>query len=102
MDSTTKLFKVNCRLWIELLFCHHLKHLTLISGSKEDWDRDIKIFYLIVFGYAVALFIGRLLGEVSFKKDWLEIMKNIAYKEKIEEAKSYEEALALAKQRTED
>ena len=29
-------------------------------------------------------------------------MKNIAYKEKIEEAKSYEEALALAKQRTED
>ena len=71
-----------------MLFCHHLKHLTLISGSKEDWDRDIKIFYLIVFGYAVALFIGRLLGEVSFKKDWLEIMKNIAYKEKIEEEKA--------------
>ena len=76
--------------------------MTLISGSKEDWDRDVKIVYLLVFGYAVVLFIGRILGEVTFKKDWLETMKKIANKEKIEGQKSYIEALVLAKLRTED
>ena len=73
-----------------------------ISGSKEDWDRDVKIVYLLVFGYAVVLFIGRILCKVTFKKDWLETMKNIANKEKIEGQKSYIEALVLAKLRTED
>ena len=76
--------------------------MTLISGSKEDWDRDVKIVYLLVFGYAVVLFIGRILGEVTFKKDWLETMKKIANKEKIEGQKSYIEALVLAKLRPED